>query len=223
MARAGRTRRLGRGETLFVAGDESADCATLVSGALKVAAIQRGWRRADPGAGPPGRLRGRIVQPFVQADFVALTDAPCASSPGTRSMPRSSANRRLPARCCAARRRTCTRRANCWRWAAGAAPPTRWARCCWRRPRRRAIRPATRRRPSPCRLCGRNGQHAGPNYRDGEPRAHHARTARRHPPATTNGAKMASGRIIPRAGEAATQERDIGQEQPPEGGVEPGR
>lgn len=39
MATAGRTRVLKRGEMLFAAGDENAACATLLSGALKVSAV----------------------------------------------------------------------------------------------------------------------------------------------------------------------------------------
>ncbi|MFN9633338.1 MAG: hypothetical protein ACK554_07700, partial [Erythrobacteraceae bacterium] len=38
-AAAGRTRTLKRGEMLFAAGDEDAACATLLSGALKVSAV----------------------------------------------------------------------------------------------------------------------------------------------------------------------------------------
>ena len=41
LAAAGRTRVLKRGEMLFAAGDDEAACATLVSGALKVSAIDR--------------------------------------------------------------------------------------------------------------------------------------------------------------------------------------
>jgi len=73
LARAGRIRRLARGELLFAAGDEDAACATLVSGALKVASInQDGTERILALVHPAGFI-GELFAPFAHHDVVALT------------------------------------------------------------------------------------------------------------------------------------------------------
>lgn len=75
LARAGRMRRLKRGELLFAAGDEDTACATLVSGALKVAAIdEQGTERILALVHPAGFI-GELFAPFAHHDVVALTDS----------------------------------------------------------------------------------------------------------------------------------------------------
>ena len=75
LARAGRMRHLKRGELLFAAGDEDTACATLVSGALKVAAIdEHGTERILALVHPAGFI-GELFAPFAHHDVVALTDS----------------------------------------------------------------------------------------------------------------------------------------------------
>ena len=75
LARAGRMRRLKRGELLFAAGDEDTACATLVSGALKVAAVdEQGTERILALVHPAGFI-GELFAPFAHHDVVALTDS----------------------------------------------------------------------------------------------------------------------------------------------------
>lgn len=75
LARAGRTRKLKRGELLFAAGDENAACATLLRGALKVAAIdEEGTERILALVHPAGFI-GELFAPFAHYDVVALTDS----------------------------------------------------------------------------------------------------------------------------------------------------
>src|SRR5690606_8410191 len=74
-ARAGRMRHLARGELLFAAGDEETACATLVSGALKVAAVdEQGTERILALVHPAGFI-GELFAPFAHFDVVALTDS----------------------------------------------------------------------------------------------------------------------------------------------------
>ena len=75
LGRAGRFVELARGETLFVAGDDSARCATLVSGALKVTSFDReGTERILALVHPAGFI-GELFTPFASHDVVALTDS----------------------------------------------------------------------------------------------------------------------------------------------------
>ena len=75
MAAAGRTRVLERGEMLFAAGDEDAACATLVSGALKVAAIDRDGNEQILALVHPAGFIGELFAPFAHHDVVALTQS----------------------------------------------------------------------------------------------------------------------------------------------------
>ncbi len=75
LAAAGRTRTLKRGEMLFAAGDDEAACATLVSGALKVSAIdQEGTEQILSLVHPSGFI-GELFTPFAHHDVVALTES----------------------------------------------------------------------------------------------------------------------------------------------------
>ncbi|HLV08454.1 MAG TPA: Crp/Fnr family transcriptional regulator [Croceibacterium sp.] len=74
LARTGRHRSLKRGEMLFAAGDESAACATLLSGALKVTSVdEQGTERILALVHPAGFV-GELFAPFAHHDVVALTD-----------------------------------------------------------------------------------------------------------------------------------------------------
>jgi CRP/FNR family transcriptional regulator len=75
MAAAGRTRVLKRGEMLFAAGDENAACATLISGALKVSAIDREGTEQILSLVHPAGFIGELFAPFAHHDVVALTDS----------------------------------------------------------------------------------------------------------------------------------------------------
>lgn len=75
MAAAGRTRTLERGEMLFAAGDEDAVCATLQSGALKVAAIDQNGNEQILALVHPAGFIGELFAPFAHYDVVALTQS----------------------------------------------------------------------------------------------------------------------------------------------------
>lgn len=75
MAAAGRSRLLRRGEMLFAAGDEEAACATLLSGALKVAATDRHGNEQILALVHPGGFIGELFAPFAHHDVVALTES----------------------------------------------------------------------------------------------------------------------------------------------------
>ncbi len=75
MAKAGRTRTLKRGEMLFAAGDEEAACATLVSGALKVATIDPEGNEQILALVHPSGFIGELFAPFAHHDVVALTES----------------------------------------------------------------------------------------------------------------------------------------------------
>lgn len=75
MAAAGRTRLLKRGEMLFAAGDEDAACATLLSGALKVSAIDHDGNEQILALVHPAGFIGELFAPFAHHDVVALTDS----------------------------------------------------------------------------------------------------------------------------------------------------
>jgi len=75
MAAAGRTKTLKRGEMLFAAGDERAACATLVSGALKVSAIDAEGNEQILSLVHPSGFVGELFTPFAHHDVVALTES----------------------------------------------------------------------------------------------------------------------------------------------------
>ncbi len=75
LAAAGRTRVLDRGEMLFAAGDSHAACATLVSGALKVCAIDRDGTEQILALVHPSGFIGELFAPFAHHDVVALTQS----------------------------------------------------------------------------------------------------------------------------------------------------
>lgn len=75
LAAAGRTRTLKRGEMLFTAGDEEAACATLVSGALKVSAINADGDEQILSLVHPSGFVGELFAPFAHHDVVALTES----------------------------------------------------------------------------------------------------------------------------------------------------
>lgn len=75
LAAAGRTRVLKRGEMLFAAGDDEAACATLVSGALKVSAIDREGTEQILSLVHPAGFIGELFTPFAHHDVVALTES----------------------------------------------------------------------------------------------------------------------------------------------------
>lgn len=75
MAAAGRTRSLKRGEMLFAAGDEEAACATLISGALKVSAVDQDGNEQILALVHPAGFIGELFAPFAHHDVVALTES----------------------------------------------------------------------------------------------------------------------------------------------------
>jgi CRP/FNR family transcriptional regulator len=75
MAGAGRTRVLKRGEMLFAAGDEQPACATLVSGALKVSAVDQDGNEQILALVHPAGFIGELFAPFAHHDVIALTDS----------------------------------------------------------------------------------------------------------------------------------------------------
>jgi CRP/FNR family transcriptional regulator, anaerobic regulatory protein len=74
-ASAGRIRRLRRGELLFAAGDESLAFATLITGALKVAAFDEAGTEAILALVRPGSSIGELFAPFARHDVIALSDS----------------------------------------------------------------------------------------------------------------------------------------------------
>ncbi len=75
LAAAGRTRTLQRGEMLFAAGDEEAACATLISGALKVSAVDQDGNEQILALVHPAGFIGELFAPFAHHDVVALTQS----------------------------------------------------------------------------------------------------------------------------------------------------
>ena len=75
LAAAGRTRVLEAGEMLFAAGDEDAACATLVSGALKVAAFDAEGNEQILALVHPSGFVGELFAPFAHHDVIALTES----------------------------------------------------------------------------------------------------------------------------------------------------
>lgn len=75
LAKAGRIRELKRGETLFAAGEPVSSCATLVSGALKVAALDADGREQILALIHPAGFVGEFFRPFAEHDVIALADS----------------------------------------------------------------------------------------------------------------------------------------------------
>jgi CRP/FNR family transcriptional regulator len=75
LARLGRTRELKRGELLFAAGDEITACATLISGALKVAAIDIEGTENILALVHPAGFVGELFAPFASYEVTALADS----------------------------------------------------------------------------------------------------------------------------------------------------
>ncbi|MGB7418922.1 MAG: Crp/Fnr family transcriptional regulator [Erythrobacter sp.] len=74
LAAAGRTRTLERGEMLFAAGDSDTACATLISGALKISAVNRDGDEQILALIHPSGFIGELFAPFAHHDVIALTD-----------------------------------------------------------------------------------------------------------------------------------------------------
>ncbi len=75
LARSGRHIAARRGDTVFAAGQENTACATLVSGALKVRAIDADGRERILALIHPAGFVGEMFAPFASHDVVALTDS----------------------------------------------------------------------------------------------------------------------------------------------------
>lgn len=75
LARLGRTRDLKRGEQLFAAGDEITACATLIDGALKVAATDAEGNESILALVHPAGFIGEMFAPFPSYEVTALTDS----------------------------------------------------------------------------------------------------------------------------------------------------
>ena len=74
LSRIGHHRSLGAGETLFAAGSDNGLCATLISGALKVAAIDSDGREQILDLIHPAGFAGELFAPLTSQDVIALTD-----------------------------------------------------------------------------------------------------------------------------------------------------
>ena len=72
---AGRTRTLARGETLLAAGDAETACATLVTGALKIRAIDSEGEERLLALVHPSGFVGEMFAPFANFDVVALAES----------------------------------------------------------------------------------------------------------------------------------------------------
>ena len=75
LAEAGHTRTLARGQTLFAAGDPVTSCATLVSGALKIASLDADGSEHILALVHPSGFVGEFFQPFAAYDVIALADS----------------------------------------------------------------------------------------------------------------------------------------------------
>lgn len=73
LAKAGRHCALKRGEMLFAAGDDSAACATLTSGALKVTSHDADGNERILALIHPSGFVGELFTPFETHDVIALT------------------------------------------------------------------------------------------------------------------------------------------------------
>jgi len=75
LAEIGRHRTVRRGETVFAAGDDSAWCATLISGALKIASYDNEGTERIVSLVHPAGFVGELFAPMAQHDIVALADS----------------------------------------------------------------------------------------------------------------------------------------------------
>jgi len=75
LERFGMHRTLKRGDTLFRAGDDSDHCATLISGALKIAHFDAGGSEHILALVHPAGFIGELFAPVAQHDVIALTDS----------------------------------------------------------------------------------------------------------------------------------------------------
>jgi CRP/FNR family transcriptional regulator len=75
LARIGRRRTVKKGETIFASGEDTGDCATLISGALKIASYgEDGTERILSLVHPAGFV-GEMFAPVAHHDVVALADS----------------------------------------------------------------------------------------------------------------------------------------------------
>jgi CRP/FNR family transcriptional regulator, anaerobic regulatory protein len=75
LAALGRHRDFTRGQTVMAAGDENIACATLVSGALKIANIDANGQEQILSVVHPAGFVGEMFAPIAHHDVVALTDS----------------------------------------------------------------------------------------------------------------------------------------------------
>ena len=75
LGRLGVHRRLKRGETLFHARDDSDHCATLISGALKIAQVDAGGTEHILALVHPAGFVGELFAPVAHHDVIALADS----------------------------------------------------------------------------------------------------------------------------------------------------
>jgi CRP/FNR family transcriptional regulator len=73
LAKLGRSRTLKRGELLFAAGDDTSACATLIEGALKVAATDAEGNESILALVHPAGFIGEMFAPFASYEVTALT------------------------------------------------------------------------------------------------------------------------------------------------------
>lgn len=75
LARIGRRRKVAKGETIFAAGEDVGACATLISGALKIASYgEDGTERILSLVHPSGFV-GEMFAPVAHHDVIALADS----------------------------------------------------------------------------------------------------------------------------------------------------
>lgn len=81
LARLGSHRTLRRGDTLFHAGDDSDTCATLISGALKIAQVDASGNEYILALVHPAGFVGELFAPVAHHDVIALTDSMLCTFP----------------------------------------------------------------------------------------------------------------------------------------------
>lgn len=75
LARIGRHRTVRRGETVLAAGDENVACATLISGALKIASFDTEGNERILSLVHPAGFVGEMFAPVAHHDVIALADS----------------------------------------------------------------------------------------------------------------------------------------------------
>lgn len=75
LARIGRRRKVARGETIFAAGEDVGSCATLISGALKIASTGADGTERILSLIHPAGFVGEMFAPIAHHDVVALADS----------------------------------------------------------------------------------------------------------------------------------------------------